>query len=101
MINKLHNLANAILGIEDLKHFDTLYRYSIVNISDYKIELTNSEGLIVNPIKKTRDTSRIEYRLNIGVYYLRCYNKENNKEDYFEEIYVSDEMMNTSRTVKL
>ena len=102
MIERLHNLANTILGIEDLRIYEMLYRFVIINEDNYKIELKNESGEEISPIKQSKD-NKVEYSLNIGIYYLRCYLVEENKTTkmYYQEIYVSNEMLGTSKTIKV
>ena len=102
MINRLHNLANTILGIEDLKQTDDLFRLVVVNSRDYTIKLFSGE-LIVSPIKINRNGT-LEYLLPAGVFYLRVYIKNDDNtytQDYFEEIYISTDMYGMLKTIKL
>ena len=55
MIERLHNLANTILGIEDLRIYEMLYRFVIINENDYNIELKNEAGKKINPNKQEKD----------------------------------------------
>ena len=102
MIERLHNLANTILGIEDLRISEMLYRFVSKNEDNYKIALKNESGEEISPIKQSKD-NKVEYSLNIGIYYLRCYLVEENKTTkmYYQEIYVSNEMLGTSKTIKV
>lgn len=100
MIDKLHNVANTILGLESLKYYDSLYRLLCISNEGYTIKLTNSSGQIVSPIKESREGT-IEYRLSEGIYYLRYYLIDEETKKYYEEIYVSSEMLGTSRTLKI
>ena len=104
MIDKLHNMANTILGLESVRYYDNFYRFTFINENEYSVEMTDSNGNIVNPIKQTRD-NQVEFRLSTGVYYFRCYSTDEDtgarKKTYFEEIYVSSEMLDMSRTTKL
>ena len=104
MIDKLHNMANTILGLESLKYYDSLYRLLCISNEGYTIKLTNSSGQLVSPIKESREGT-IEYSLDKGIYYLRYYliDEETKTETkkYYEEIYVSSEMLGTSRTLKI
>lgn len=97
MIDKLHNMANAILGISDVRYYDNLYRYIVINNSQYKIVIKDINENIILPIKESRNDS-IEFRLDIGTYYLRCYDSDN-KETFYDEIFVTDTMLNMSRTI--
>jgi hypothetical protein len=102
LISKLHNTLNAILGLEPLREEVPLYRLTILNSNNYVIELTDSNYNIVKPIKIDRDNT-YEYRLNIGLYYLRCYKVEDDirTKVYYEEIYVASEMMSRPRTIQV
>ena len=100
MIDKLHNMANTILGLESLKYYDSLYRLLCISNEGYTIKLTDYIGQLVSPIKESREGT-IEYRLNKGIYYLRYYLIDEETKEYYEEIYVSSEMLGTSRTLKI
>lgn len=105
-IDKLHNMANSILGIENVRYYDNQYRLTIINSTgDYLIIIKNSLGDTLKPSKTDREEDNFDYRLNQGIYYLRAYtkDKDNKAKDkiYYEEIYVSSEMMDMSRTIKL
>jgi hypothetical protein len=104
MIDKLHNMANAVLGLGSVRYYNNLYRFTFINDNDYTVEVQNSEGTLINPIKESRNNN-LEYRLDVGTYYLRCYNIDEDTNTktkvYFEEIYVSSDMLDMSRTTKL
>lgn len=102
MIEKLHNIANTILGIEDIKMSDTLFRFIIINKNEYIIKMYDTQNSLVLPTKIKRNNTS-EYVLSEGTYYLRVYEKENNElnQIYFEEIYVSTDMYSRIKTMKL
>lgn len=101
MIDKLHNIADTILGIDNIKVIDPLYKLIIINENDRRIELRNSEGNIVSPMKINR-TNNVEYQLAAGIYYLRSYIKgEPEVKNYYEEIYVASEMVSRIRTIRI
>jgi len=102
MIDKLHNMANTILGIEKIRYYDENFRFTVISSSgDYIIEITNENQQVVKPKKDNRDGT-YEYFLSQGVYYLRAFSKDDNgnklKEVYYEDIYISSEMLDMSRT---
>lgn len=105
-IMTLHNLANVVLGIDVLREISPLYRLTIVKSRDYILELKDTQGEILNPIKLSLNNT-VEYRLGEGIYYLRCYDLDdegNKNKIYYEEIYVSsndDSMMFRSRVIKI
>jgi len=98
MIDKLHNLANTILGLDNLKDYVQTYRFIFINQYDYTVELKNSIGNVVKPVKVARDKT-VEYNLPSGIYYFRCY--KDNKKVYYEKLYIFNSLLGTSRTLKI
>lgn len=92
MIDELHNMANNILGIDKYNSNSkiTYYRLSVINKYNHRIVLKNSSNKTVASIKISRNGT-YDYNLVADDYYLRCYDS-NNKEVYYDEIYVSEDI---------
>lgn len=102
MIEKLHNLADTILGINNLKQFDNEYHLIIVNPKKYSVKLIlNNE--IVKPIKVGRNNT-YTYNLSPGVYSLLCQEQVSDeliKTIYTEDIFVPSNLLGTSRVIEI
>ena len=97
MIDELHNLADTILGIDNLRLYTNTY--SLVIKTDYTLIVKDSRDQIVKPIKVSRDNS-YTYNLTEDLYTMECLDEEN-KVKFFEEIYVAKEMIGTVRTIEV
>lgn len=102
MIEQLHYLADVILGCRKNYTYSNTYRFIIINTTGYKVNLKDDEGNIVRPIKEGR-RGNIEWSLEPGLYYVRCYEivDKEIRDRYYEEIYVSSEMLGRARTFKI
>lgn len=101
MIEKLHNMANTILGLDTLNYTDNQFRFIVINPNGYILKLYNEGDYIVTPIKIKRNNTT-EYLLTEGTYYLRCYEKDeqgNLVKKYFLDILVSKDMLGRSMSV--
>ena len=97
MLNKLHNVVNAILGIDKIKETENMFRFILVNENDYDVVLSKGNEVIL-PIKKTRYNT-LEYTLSEGIYYLKVFSDDN--QIFYDEIYVSEDMNSRFKVLKI
>ena len=97
MIDELHNLADTILGTDNLKQFYNTYK--LVIKTEYKPVIKDSRDNEIKPIKISRDNS-YTYNLTRDLYIMTCLD-EDDKTKFYEEIYVAKEMVGTVRTIEV
>ena len=101
MIEELHNILDTILGLNNLNVEENEFTLSIINEYSYFIELKDNSNNIVSA-SKDESNLILTYSLPTGNYYLRVYiNKEKEKQIYYEEIKVFNNMKDTYRSIDI